>query len=352
MNPYLASPSGQALQSLQEETRLRRRLTALFACVLLWYVCSFFFSFLAGLVLGIAAMFLPGGENFLNGDLYLWLLQLIVYAPSLLVPFLIYGATQKFRVRGGFSTQNITPCLLIVTVFSGMALCSVSSLFGSFAAGIFESLTGLTSSADVEAPTSVGGIVLYFISLAILPPFVEEYIFRGIILRSLTPFGNAFAICVSSAIFAMVHGSITQWVATFMMGVIFGFLAIKTGSLWPSILLHFVNNATAAVQMLFLQRQGEAAYSMIFYPTQILLSVLGFVILIFAIKKNPSFLSVPEGVCRLEQGAKFRAFVSSPLLYVCLLASVVSILLSALAAQIDPNLVENLASAGIGGIFQ
>ncbi len=75
--------------------------------------------------------------------------------------------------------------------------------------------------------------------------------------------------------------------------------------------------------------------------------VLGFVILIFAIKKNPSFLSVPEGPCRLEQGAKFRAVISSPLLYVCLLASVASILLGALATQAS----ELPAAIGLGGLF-
>ncbi len=90
-----------------------------------------------------------------------------------------------------------------------------------------------------------GGIVS-IISVCIIAPFVEEMLFRGIILRSfLENYSVANSIILSSILFALSHLTVTQIPVAFIMGCLFGWLYAKTKSLWPSILGHFLNNSFA-----------------------------------------------------------------------------------------------------------
>ena len=101
-------------------------------------------------------------------------------------------------------------------------------------------------------------LVLTFISLVILPPLVEETIFRGFIftgLRNKMRWG--WAALLTSAIFASAHlefgsGQPLLWVAaidTFTLSLVLCYLRQKTDSLWPGILLHALKNAVAFLSL-------------------------------------------------------------------------------------------------------
>jgi membrane protease YdiL (CAAX protease family) len=97
--------------------------------------------------------------------------------------------------------------------------------------------------------------VLAFISLTLLPPIVEETLFRGFLfagLRNKLRFVYA-AIC-TSVLFAALHLLGTSegllWVAavdTFVLSLVLCYLREKTGALWASILVHMAKNAIAFV---------------------------------------------------------------------------------------------------------
>lgn len=80
---------------------------------------------------------------------------------------------------------------------------------------------------------------------AIIPAICEETFFRGYLLRAYSPLGTWRAIVFSSLLFALLHGSIIRLPITFTLGVVLSLLALKTGSLVPSMIVHFVNNAVA-----------------------------------------------------------------------------------------------------------
>ena len=84
------------------------------------------------------------------------------------------------------------------------------------------------------------GNVLTMISMVVLAPIVEEYLFRGILLtRWSKKWGTPTAIVVSSAIFAVLHVEIIgHMFFAYVMAVVY----IETKSLWTPILLHAINN--------------------------------------------------------------------------------------------------------------
>lgn len=85
-------------------------------------------------------------------------------------------------------------------------------------------------------------------AIAVLPAIAEELVFRGVLLRSLaTRFHAGVAIAISSAVFAIYHLEPSQMVTTFMLGLALGYLTLRSRSIVPAMLCHFLNNTIAIV---------------------------------------------------------------------------------------------------------
>jgi membrane protease YdiL (CAAX protease family) len=98
----------------------------------------------------------------------------------------------------------------------------------------------------VQAQDTAGlmGLSLF----AIIPPLCEEMLFRGLLLRGLArSFGAGIALVGTALLFAALHLKETQFVLMTFLGLYFGALSWLTGSLWPSILAHAINNGAVLV---------------------------------------------------------------------------------------------------------
>jgi membrane protease YdiL (CAAX protease family) len=81
------------------------------------------------------------------------------------------------------------------------------------------------------------------ISVCVQPAIVEEMAFRGVILGGLQHHLNsAEAVVVSALLFMTLHLSIVSFPHLFLLGALLGLLRVKTGSLYPGMLLHFLHN--------------------------------------------------------------------------------------------------------------
>lgn len=104
-----------------------------------------------------------------------------------------------------------------------------------------------TLSELLEKPT-----ILFFIAnivlIAIAAPIIEETLFRGLLFSSLrTYFGLWTAIVISAAVFSALHFELIGFVPRLTLGIGLGYLYVKTGSLFPSIGLHGLNNFVAVI---------------------------------------------------------------------------------------------------------
>ncbi|HHY16251.1 MAG TPA: CPBP family intramembrane metalloprotease [Firmicutes bacterium] len=83
--------------------------------------------------------------------------------------------------------------------------------------------------------------VVFLVFLTI--PLVEEIIFRGFFLKRLLPrYGPATAIFFSALLFGVIHLNLHQAVNAFVLGIVFGIIYYKTGSLLLCIGAHLANN--------------------------------------------------------------------------------------------------------------
>ena len=79
-------------------------------------------------------------------------------------------------------------------------------------------------------------------SLCLLAPLAEEGVFRGAVQRRAQPLGRGQAILLQAVLFALQHGSVAAMVYALVCGLGLGWLADRTGHLWPGMLLHSANN--------------------------------------------------------------------------------------------------------------
>lgn len=86
------------------------------------------------------------------------------------------------------------------------------------------------------------------ISVSVFAPLFEEWLCRGMVLRGLLQKSHPVsAILVSAAFFAVLHMNPWQALPAFLLGILFGYVYYKTGSLKLTMLMHCVNNTMAVV---------------------------------------------------------------------------------------------------------
>ena len=100
---------------------------------------------------------------------------------------------------------------------------------------------GLSVLAGMEAVSMDTGNFTMFLSGGIFAPITEEILFRGLIQRTLRPYGKRFAIIMSAFAFGIFHGNLLQTPYAFLVGLILGYVASEYSIGW-AMLLHMINN--------------------------------------------------------------------------------------------------------------
>ena len=80
-----------------------------------------------------------------------------------------------------------------------------------------------------------------FLYAGILAPITEELLFRGLIQRTMLPFGKKLAIVISAFTFGLFHGNLIQTPYAFVVGLVLGYVAAEYNILWAMV-LHMINN--------------------------------------------------------------------------------------------------------------
>ena len=131
--------------------------------------------------------------------------------------------------------------------------------------------------------SGAASLILCFLAMCIVAPFIEEFIYRGIIFGHLRKFGFVFAAFSSSLFFGLAHATVEQIAHTFVSGLVFCLIAEKTKNLKTGILIHFLNNFIAYVQAYILPLAGSDRVIEIFDTVYVILygifSVAGIIIL-------------------------------------------------------------------------
>ncbi len=99
------------------------------------------------------------------------------------------------------------------------------------------------ATAPVEAMLNSAPLFALMFVIAIVPGIFEELAFRGVILTGLQKDSRpSSAIFVSAFFFGITHGILQQSLNAFIIGLLLGYIAVRSGSLIPTIIMHVLHN--------------------------------------------------------------------------------------------------------------
>lgn len=213
------------------------------------------------------------------------LLYAVIYLASFMIPALILKKLLGKDYRPMMLEPKI-PADSAAYVFAGIALILSMAVINSMFVSIFNYSEFSSEFLWGNEPMSNYEVVLAFITTAMVPAFCEEFLFRGAILSSLKPFGKAPAIIISAVLFGLMHQNAEQLLYATAAGLVLGFVVYETGSMWCSILIHFINNFISVLQTSVLDRLPSYTGTVVSYVFQGTLFAVGICCLVYLVTKK------------------------------------------------------------------
>ena len=168
---------------------------------------------------------------------------------------------------------------------------------------------------DSYTPQDLPQAICYFVVLALLPPICEEILCRACVCGLLKHFHPWTAVLISAFAFGMMHATVQQIPFAFALGVVLGFVYVKTGNLLYPILFHFVNNVFACLITYLSVWASDEVVSIIGYGADILFVLFGIASTLWLIRKRqftlkeiPHSLSADEGKTAVLKSPWFWIF--------------------------------------------
>ena len=313
-------PYGFTPKTYEERLQIKKCANIIGGSLLLLNVVAVVISFAVPFLLSFLGMSSENIHKLTNDAGYRQFFQIVVSTLMFTLPFVIFFKGAGYRISdlaiyGKPKEKTFLPLFLI-----GIAFCSFANMAVSFAGGIFEQF-GFNYNVDFgEYPTGFFGFLLATFSTAIVPPLVEEFACRGLILGSLRKFGDGFAIIVSSVLFGIMHGNFEQMPFAFLVGLVLAYVTVKSGSLWVAVAIHAFNNFVSVVFNYLPNTLSDTAENIIYTLFLALVMLLGLVAM-FLYHKNIGDYSIKKSETESTDSKKAKWFFGSATIVIFIIIS-------------------------------
>lgn len=141
---------------------------------------------------------------------------------------------------------------------AAMIMQILTLLLGALFAGtrVSESFNATQSLLSADLPSAI----VRTVQAVIFAPILEELWFRGVVLESLRPYGNGFAIFVTAILFGITHANLAQFFYATAIGVFLAYVAIHTGSIIVPMILHAIMNGISSITSIIIATPGVSDY--------------------------------------------------------------------------------------------
>lgn len=276
--------------------------------ILLQYVFIAAVSFIAKLILSAEQY-----DQFISGFSSNGLMLILTTIVCILPPFLIYAKCTKTDIKISYKKPELSFDICLAIYFAGIMANIIANNIAAYVQLFFNTFGVAAAAPEFTVPHNPIDMVLFMIGLAVIPAIVEEFACRVVMLNSMRCYGDWVAIICSAAIFGLMHGNLVQIPFAFICGLVFAYIAVKTGSVWLSMALHFTNNFVSVIVYFFMDRFGETAGVAVQFCYNALSVALGIAALIYLIAgKHFSFKLSPSPQLPIGKGRATATFLLSP----------------------------------------
>lgn len=173
----------------------------------------------------------------------------------ILTPVIILALLMKLNMKERFKLHKFKPSTVLYCFVLFIALLPISGFIGSLTTYIFgQNANGID--AYIKG-LEVSGLMQWFI-IAVTPAICEEMMFRGLLLDKKMGLNIHFMAILSGLTFAMFHVGFDQLFYTFPLGMVFAYVTLITGSIFPAMLMHLFNNSLGSLVQLIPAGPEEA----------------------------------------------------------------------------------------------
>lgn len=178
-----------------------------------------------------------------------WGIWVFGFAPLHLIAFpacllLMRRTPQRAIAGGGMKKREI-----LLTLPPALFLMYGGNFVGTYLDLALRRLTGIgTGSVNAVAGLAMQDSMFWkILVMVIMAPLMEELVFRKALIGRLHVYGQRTAVLLSAAAFGLFHGNVPQIVYAFLLGLVLGYVYVRTGKIQLTILLHMIINFLGSI---------------------------------------------------------------------------------------------------------
>ena len=272
----------------REKTKLQMLAIEGSATVIIYIILKSFIEWL------YSYLYSAGGvvTQIIQTESFTYMFNMVYTAVIVMLPFIVYRMIAAKTVPAGNiglkrpKHARLVPLLVLIAI----AVCFVGDIITTLLTyiPIIGDSAELANDASISFPETWYGMVLYLLSVTLIPAMCEEIAFRGCVMQSLRRYGDTIAIFASALIFGLMHCNFAQIPFAFIAGLAFGYIDCVTDSIIPSIIGHFLNNLYSVLV--------SYAYALCGYDSwqYQIISILFYIVLVVGIVAAAIYYSSPR----------------------------------------------------------
>ncbi|MBQ9842607.1 MAG: CPBP family intramembrane metalloprotease [Oscillospiraceae bacterium] len=176
-----------------------------------------------------------------------WGMWLITFVPLYLIAVPVgLLLLRKVPVKP-LEKHDLKPGRYIVSAIICIFMMYAGNILGTVITALLQLLPGISAGNPILGYATDDALLPKVLFMVILAPVIEEYIFRKQLIDRMHIYGEKLAVITSALMFGLFHGNLSQLFYAFALGLVFGYVYLKTGKLRYSIGLHMLINFIGSV---------------------------------------------------------------------------------------------------------
>ncbi len=316
--PLPPSYGGLSPKAQAERRGVQRAALGIGAAFLIFYGAQFVLQSVLTALLLLAGYDRNAVYDLLMEPGMLYIQQIVLSTLVFTLPFALSVRIARRRVGQVMRLGKVAPAVFVPLVLVGLGMCMLGNQAANLLAETFSWFRMVPVQAEMEEPAGLAGMLLTVLGSAFLPALVEEFAFRGVMLGLLRPYGDGFAILISSVFFGLMHGNLVQAPFAVVVGAGLGYITVASGSMWPAIAAHFLNNFLAVLLNAGAADWSLPAANIAYGLFNLCFLAAGLLGAAFYLRRHPAAFRLHPSPCELSGRKRYGAFFSHPMTIITL----------------------------------
>jgi len=177
--------------------------------------------------------------------------MLLIGEVLIIVPALIYVAAKRLPLSIAFRMKKVSLRTVIATLFLFFPVFVLTDEFDRLMQQVFPMPQDwYDAMTELVRFQTVPQTIMILTAGVLVAALCEEWLFRGLVQQSLEKFRDpAMAMVLSSVFFALIHFNPWTSIQILLLGLVLAYVAWKSGSVLPSMIIHALNNLFSLLMM-------------------------------------------------------------------------------------------------------